>query len=149
MAHRPSIGKWISILYRYGHAFYDEKAKSLNITSGLLAFLMALYRLEGISQDKLSKEIRIDKATTARALSRLEQTGYIVRQPEPSDKRAYRIFLTDKARNAEGDIRRLLRDWEFRITEGFSTEEKDMAYQLLERMAQNAIRSKKSEGTTE
>ncbi len=148
MEKQPYIGKWISVLYRLGQSYFDYRFEKLGIGCGNYAFLLNLFRREGVSQDMLSKTIHVDKTTTTRALDKLEDLGYIIRLSEPADKRAHRIYLTEQARGLEAEIREVLKDWATILTEGFSQEEKDIAYQLLNRMAENALgaRSLKSEG---
>lgn len=140
MARKPYIGKWISVLYRIGHSFFfDEFFEKYGIGSGHFGYLMNLYREEGVSQDTLSRNLNVDKATTTRAVMKLESLGYIQRIPDPDDKRAYRVYLTERGRDIEPYVRKVLKNWAELITEGFNDEEKKIAYALLKRMAENAI----------
>ena len=85
------MGKWISVLYRIGHSFFfDELFEKYGIGSGNFGYLMCLYREDGVLQDSLTKKLNVDKATTTRALIKLESLGYISRMSDPDDKRAYR-----------------------------------------------------------
>ena len=97
--NQSSIGRPISILYRYGQSYTSKKLEAYNIGSGQYIFLLALYRNDGISQEELSAYLKIDKATTAKAVKKLIEAGYIRRDIDSSDKRAYKVFLTAKARD--------------------------------------------------
>lgn len=148
MAEKPYMGKWISILYRIAHSFFFDKFfEKYGIGSGNFGYLMSLYREEGVTQDALTKKLNYDKATTTRALMRLESLGYIVRKNDFDDKRAYRVYLTDRGRALEPYVRKVLETWAGLITEGFTEEEKKTAYDLLQRMANHAISTKEKKLT--
>ena len=70
-----NIGKYISQLYRRGGAFISKGMEKYNIGQGQFMFLMELYTQDGKNQEDLSKILKIDKGTTARAIKRLEEEG--------------------------------------------------------------------------
>ena len=51
-----------------------------------------------LSQQGLSSRIPLDPASVVQVIDVLEQLGLAVRQPEPADRRAYQIALTDPGR---------------------------------------------------
>jgi DNA-binding MarR family transcriptional regulator len=144
-----SIIRYISILYRYGQSYITKRLGALNIGSGQYVFLMALYRKGGISQEELSSYLKIDKGTTAKAIRKLEDEGYLVRNIDLRDKRAYRIFLTPKALNVIPTIQGATKDWENIITSGLSEEESLWVERILQKMAQNAYYIKMENEETE
>nr|WP_249030675.1 MarR family transcriptional regulator [Sporomusa acidovorans] len=135
---RPYIGKFISILYRMAQAFFDKHFETFGVGSGRFSYLLYLYRQEGVSQDVMAKHFYVDKATTARAMAKLEELGYIRREEDPVDRRAYLVYLTAKGRDLEPKIRAVLKEWALLLTEDLSPEERDVSYQLLKRMAEKA-----------
>lgn len=139
---RPYIGKFISVLYRTAQSFFDKYFADLGIGSGHFSYLLFLYRQEGVSQDSMAKHFNVDKAATARAIARLEALGYIRRENDPRDRRAYLVYLTDRGRELEPQIRAVLKDWALLLTEDLSPEERDTAYQLLRKMAEKAVAAK-------
>jgi DNA-binding MarR family transcriptional regulator len=128
------IGKYLSILYRQAQSYITHHLKPYNIGGGQYIFLLALYRHDGISQEELSQELLIDKATTARALSKLEQAGYVRRSRDPEDKRAYRIFLTDRAREVKPVIYRTVQAWNSLLGADLNEEEKARIGVILQKM---------------
>lgn len=137
-SHGQAIGKWNSILYRCGQSYIAQQLKPYNIGSGQHRFLLLLYKKDGIKQDELSKHLNIDKANTARALKKLENEGYVLRKIDVNDKRKYRVYLTEKAKQIRPDIFKVLQKWTDIITADLSDEEKDMAVELLEKISLNA-----------
>lgn len=135
---KHSINRWISILYRYGQSHISKQLESYNIGSGQYIFLLTLYRQDGISQEEISDHLKIDKATTAKAIKRLEKEGYVKRDIDLEDKRAYRVFLTQKAHDIKSLIYNVLKNWSSVLSAGLSEIEKNTVLDLLSRMAENA-----------
>ena len=48
-------------------------------------------------QEQLVEQLDVSKPAVSRALDSLETKGYITRQRDPDDGRAYRIWLTEEA----------------------------------------------------
>jgi len=80
MRKEDSIGRWISMLYRYSQIYVGNKLQPYGIGKGQFMFLIKLFERDGLNQDELVDGLNIDKGTTARALRKLEQEGYIKRQ---------------------------------------------------------------------
>ncbi|MGQ9787895.1 MAG: MarR family winged helix-turn-helix transcriptional regulator [Candidatus Hadarchaeaceae archaeon] len=142
MNERKSIGRLISRLHWLTGSHLHERLKKYGIGSGQVPLLMRLYRGDGINQDQLAREIRIDKATCTRAIRRLEQTGYVRREADEADRRAYRVYLTEKAKGFRPIIEMTLKDWTEHLLTGFSGEEREMVFRLLERLVANASSKK-------
>lgn len=136
----PSINRWLSILYRYGQVYISKQMEPYDIGSGQYIFLLALYKKDGISQEEISDHLKIDKATTAKAIKRLEGEDYIKRDINFKDKRAYKVFLTQKALDIKPVIKNILKNWSDILSEGLSEDEKSTVLDLLSRMAKNAFK---------
>jgi len=136
--NRNSLARWISLLHRYGHIYVGKELKEYNISKGQYIFLNALYKQEGISQEQLSDYLKIDKGTTAKAIKKLEEEEYVIRKIDAKDKRAYNIYLTEKAIKIKPVVRKAMTDWIDILYSGFSEEEKELSLALLEKMGENA-----------
>ena len=136
--NRNSVARWISLLHRHGHEYVGRQLKQYNINKGQYIFLNALYKKDGIRQEELSDYLKIDKGTTAKAIKKLEDDEYIIRVVDKKDKRAYNVYLTEKALVVKPMIRKAMEDWTDILFSGFSEEEKRTSLALLERMGENA-----------
>ncbi|WP_053010687.1 MarR family winged helix-turn-helix transcriptional regulator [Methanosarcina barkeri] len=112
MYHNEFIGKFISFLYRYEQIFIGKKIEPYGIGSGQFPFLMRLYLEDGINQESLSSHQKIDKGTTTRAIQKLVDEGYVFRQRDKKDRRSYRIFLTEKGKKLEPEMKKIASEWE-------------------------------------
>lgn len=136
-----ALGKYISILYRQGNAFLTKKYSKYNIGSGQYMFLIQLYANDGLSQEELSSRLNIDKGTTARAIKKLEDEGYIIREIDEDDKRAYKIFLTEKAKEIKKGFFEILRQWNDILTSGLNVEEVEIVLKLMKKISNNNFSS--------
>lgn len=134
-----SLGRWISLLYRHGQMFVGKELEPCDIGTGQFYFLLALYKRDGMRQEELADLLKIDKGTTARAMDKLEQAGYIRREPSQEDLRANRVFLTPRALEFKPELVAILLRWTDIISNGMTPEEVEQSFSLLETMAQNAI----------
>jgi DNA-binding MarR family transcriptional regulator len=147
MKHNKSIGKYISIIYRQGKCYINKKLEPYGIGSGQFIFLSILYHKDGIRQEEIADFLHIDKGTTARAIRRLEEEGYIYRKIDSKDHRAQLVFLTQKAKDIEEDIFKILRSWTEILLSDFSIEDSKKAEELLKAMTENIHRYYEREET--
>ncbi|MFZ5969702.1 MAG: MarR family winged helix-turn-helix transcriptional regulator [Bacillota bacterium] len=137
--NHKSIGKYISILYRQAQSYMASQMKAYNVGSGQYIFLLTLYERDGISQEELSNKLMIDKGTTARAIDKLEKGGYVIRETNPEDRRAYNIFITDKAREIQPVLYNILRSWTDILAADLSEEERETLYVIMRKMVNSTM----------
>ncbi|WP_291637914.1 MarR family transcriptional regulator [Clostridium sp.] len=136
--NKNSIARWISLLHRHGHVYVGKQLKQYNINKGQYIFLNALYKKDGIRQEQLSDYLKIDKGTTAKAIKKLEDDEYIIRLVDVKDKRAYNVYLTEKALKMKPMVLKAMMAWTDILFSGFSEEERETSLALLQRMGKNA-----------
>lgn len=144
MERRESLGRLISCLHRHARSYFEKKLAPFGLGSGALHVVMILMHHDGINQQELSEKLHVDKANTTRTITKLIKEGYVRREKDQIDKRAYRLFITQKARDTAPKIREVLHSWTAIMAEGLTDEEKEIAMALLKRMRDNAIRNKKA-----
>ncbi|WP_440945283.1 MarR family winged helix-turn-helix transcriptional regulator [Methanosarcina sp. T3] len=141
MCGKEFIGKPISYLYRYEQIFIGKKIELYGIGSGQFPFLMRLYHEDGINQESLSDYLKIDKGTTTRAIQKLVDEGYVFRQRDEKDRRSYRIFLSEKAKKLEPDMRKIASEWEDILFSGFDDNQRREIRNSLEIMFENVLKT--------
>jgi len=135
---REPIGKYLSIINRKGNVFITKEISKFGIGSGQVMFLMELYKKDGISQEELSEGLNIDKATTCRAIKKLEEAEFLTRVKDKNDKRAYKLYLTQKSKDMENSIRDVLRICEDHISKNLSEEEVKTLAMILKKICINS-----------
>ncbi len=87
-----------SKIFRATQVYLDKALKEFELSSGSYQYLFILNENEGISQNKISKELGFDKAMSARTITKLIELGYIDRIKDDTDSRAYKLYLSAKAK---------------------------------------------------
>ena len=82
----------------FGRRFNQRALLFLGLTRAQCKVLGYLARNEGIHQTGLADLLEIKPMTLVRQIDRMEEDGWIERRPDPGDRRAHRLVLTDKAR---------------------------------------------------
>ena len=134
-----SVGRWISVLYRQSQVYINNELKAFDLSSSQFYILIHLFKENGVSQETLAAYQHIDKSAAARALKQLEEKGYIIRSPSPGDKRCNLVSYTDKAFAIKEQLFQILKDWNRKVTAGYSSDEYDMIYSFLMGMAEEAL----------
>lgn len=138
-----SLGRLISILYRKGNIYKNMILEDFNITASEQPFLSSLFNEDGVSQEYLSSKLLLDKASTTRSLQSLIDKGYIKKKRDDNDKRINRIFLTEKSKSIEKEIKARLENWNDILTSDLNESEKELAYLILNKMVNNLNSCKK------
>jgi DNA-binding MarR family transcriptional regulator len=139
------LGRWIATLFRRSRVHLDRVFEPMGLGKGLYLYLALLSRQEGLTQRQLAVELAFDEGTVARAVQKLTDAGWLRRERDPLDGRAYRVFLSSRAREKTPEIYRELESWNSLLVRGFSGEERELAVDLLVRMASNAEKSMNEE----
>lgn len=93
------IGRLISGLTRTWRSILDARLAPLGLSEARWQCLLHLSRADApLSQVELADRMGIAPPTLVKLLDRLEEDGWVNRLPEPGDRRAKRIHLTNRAR---------------------------------------------------
>jgi DNA-binding MarR family transcriptional regulator len=121
-------------IYRTNLAYMAKELEEYRVRSGQFEFLLYLYHEDGVSQETLAKFLKVSKATSARAVQSLEKEGYIIRQRDEKDQRAYKVYLTEKGKEMREIIFKKLNSFKDILFSDFTLEEKEI-FRLLIRKA--------------
>ena len=86
----------IGTLSRCIHTISDTKFRDLELQKGQFIFLTRVCENPGINQIDLSNLLKVDKTTTAKALQKLIDAGYIRKARDEQDKRMWRLYAESK-----------------------------------------------------
>ncbi len=92
-----NLGFLISDVSRLMRKRFDERARLFSATRAQWKTLFILSRNEGINQGGLADLLEVEPITLCRMIDRLEESGLVERRRDPSDRRAWRIYLTEAA----------------------------------------------------
>ena len=100
-----TLGFLMSDVSRLMRRRFDERARATGATGPQWRTLKILERREGLNQGQLAELLEVEPITACRMIDRLEEAGLVERRRDPADRRAWRIFLTEKARPVLADLR--------------------------------------------
>ncbi len=84
--------------------FIDQRAKARGTTRAQWIVLFRLRQQEGLSQVDLADVLELQPISLVRLLDRLVEHGLLERRHDPKDRRANRLFLTEKGRQLVDDL---------------------------------------------
>jgi DNA-binding MarR family transcriptional regulator len=92
-----SLGFLLGDVSRLLRRSFDARARTIGVTRPQWRVLTMLIRHEGINQGGLADLLDVEAITLCRMVDRLADAGLVERRPDPGDRRAWRLFLTEKA----------------------------------------------------
>ena len=92
---------------------------------------------DGAIQRELADRAHFDPATTTSALVRMEEEGMVRRESVPGDKRALRVYLTEKGREKQHYVQKVFAETEETAMRGFTPEERRQLGDFLARIQKN------------
>jgi MarR family transcriptional regulator, transcriptional regulator for hemolysin len=84
--------------------YIDHRAKARGTTRAQWIVLFRLREQEGLSQVDLADVLELQPISLVRLLDRLVEHGLLERRQDPKDRRANRLFLTDRGRQLVDDL---------------------------------------------
>ena len=135
---KEALGRRVNDLFRLSMMNFRNEMKKLGVGAGDYPFIVLLFINEGVSQDELSRRMRVDKSYTARALAKLEKTGMVERRPDPDEHRIKRVFLGRKARDIEMDFFLTIQNWHKVLGRGIDPERMAIIRSGMDQMIKNA-----------
>lgn len=134
---KESIAFLLSDVSRLMRRRFDERARLIGVTRTQWRVLKFLQRDEGINQGGLADMLEVEPITACRMIDRLEEAGLVERRRDPADRRAWQIFLTDRARPLLDDLGHIADEMIDSALAGISPAEHDRVMTTLQRIQDN------------
>lgn len=136
-AMSDSLAFLISDVSRLMRRRFDERARAIGVTRAQWRTLTTLSRHEGINQGGLAELLEVEPITLCRMIDRLAEAGLVERRPDPGDRRAWLIFLTDKARPLIAQLRALADGMMELALGGVDETERASVFEIIGRIRNN------------
>ncbi|WP_042166387.1 MarR family winged helix-turn-helix transcriptional regulator [Paenibacillus gorillae] len=133
---KEPLGKLISYVHRQNSKILTKALSPYGIGSGgQHSFLKTILISPGVTQDQLTQQLKFDKATTARSVKQLEQSGYIERRPDPNDRRSHLLYPTLKAEQFHPTLKKILQQTNENLASNLSSDEEEQLMLLLQKVS--------------
>lgn len=130
--------KMLNNISRSQAIYRGNRVSAEDLQSSHYAFVLAVCREPGRSQEEIAAELCVNKSTVTRNLNYLEEKGYITRTPLPNDKRQFSVHPTDKMLKVLPEIKSSSLEWMSLLSEGIPEKELETFNSVLERMQEKA-----------
>ena len=130
--------KMLNNISRSQAIYRHSKISATDLHSSHYAFVLAICREPGRSQEELAKELCLNKSTVARTINSLEEKKYITRNPLPHDKRQFSVYPTDKMLLILPEVKKASYEWMTLLSDGIEESELKIFNSVLERMENRA-----------
>ena len=125
-------------MIRSARQMINENLRPLNLSSAEGNILLHLLTQgQEMEQGQLVRQLDISKPAVSRALNSLETKGFVTRQRDPDDRRAYRVRLVDKALEIGAAVEQIYSQVYMLAIRGISQDELDHFLELFGRISEN------------
>jgi DNA-binding MarR family transcriptional regulator len=135
-----NLGSIVSDVSRLIRRSFDERARGIGVTRPQWRVLSVLLRNEGINQGGLADLLEVEPITLCRMVDRLQEADLVERRSDPADRRAWRLYLTEKARALLEQLRPLAHTMFDDALDGLSDSDQLQMMAALDRVRQNLSR---------
>lgn len=118
---------------------FDKRAVAMGLTRAQWRVLVHLGPRQGINQSTLAEILELDNVTLGRHIDRLEGDGWLERRPDPDDRRAWRLHLTEKVEPILERMESLVVQTQAEALTGIGERDKTRLLETLLAMKQNML----------
>jgi len=135
-----TIGFLLNDSARLFRRAFNARTRDTGITALQWRLLIYLRRHQGIRQGPMAELIEVEPITLSRMIDRLEEAGLVERRADPSDRRAWLLYLAPGADELLTAMRATTDALTAEATEGLNAEEREQLSDLVERVRANLSR---------
>ena len=143
------VGTVLAQVARLMRRAFDERAREIGVTRPQWLVLSVLQRHEGIKQGGLAEILEVEPITAGRMIGRMQEAGLVERREDSADRRARRLYLTDRGRAIIERLQPLAVETSDEALKGVSAQDKKQLSRILEMMLENLTGRPGGRGPTE
>ena len=129
-------GFLLAQLGTHAHRRFAERLARIDLHPRHFGILSHLAASEGQSQQALSIALGIHRSAVVALVDDLEQRGLAERRRDPTDRRAYTLYLTPSGRDLLTDLKRIAEEHEAELLSALDASERRQLISLLQRVAE-------------
>lgn len=128
------LGRLLHLAQKRSARILRAELEPFGITPVQFVVLSELYQHDGRSLNAIAERMSADPPTVSGVVDCLVTGGYVERRPDPQDRRRLRLFITEKARAIEADLKAANERRQRVITQLMTAEESELLRELLLRI---------------
>lgn len=143
MERKIPLNRWFSVILESMRSEINKEMLVDGVDSGEFSILMYLFMYgDGINQRQLTDLLVIDRAAISRSIQRLITKGYISKQKDVLDQRAFIIYLTDEGHKLEPRLNEVYDNVFHKLAANLSPEDLEKGMESLIKVYENAVKMK-------
>lgn len=124
-------------IYRCAQTYFDKELKKFGLSMATYPYVLSLSKNEGINQNEISRKLYVDKSMSAKSIKKLINLGYVSKKEDKKDARAYKLYITDKAKDIIPEILEIRNKWVDILSEGSDEEKVEISIDFLWKALKN------------
>ncbi len=124
----------VTLLFR---KHFDRRAVRFGLTRAQWRAIKMLHHREDLRQNELAEFLEMEPIAVGRVIDRLQAAGFVERRPDPRDRRAWRLHLTEQAHRVMDDMQEISRGLRRDATQGISAQDLEQALAVIGRIKDN------------
>ena len=141
---QASVGYQLRKTSRAMAGLLKARIANENISIGMWYFLRALWERDGVIQRELTEYVGLMQPTTVAALRSMQEQGLVRMEPDKTDRRSIRIFLTKEGRRLKPKLLPKVAEINKIVLNGVSTEDRSVFLRVLKKIHDNVAAAKPS-----
>jgi len=117
--------------------YFRARLAAFDITPVQYGILSCLWAEDGQTPTQIAQKLCLDGSTITGILDRMESKGLLTRTPDPEDRRAVRVVLTERSLRLMEPINEVISASNRDVLKIFSDEEQAQLKNFLERISQH------------
>lgn len=133
------VNRYKSEINKDFRKYAESVLKEYGFTVANLKYLFIIERNQGINLNEIATELNIDKAMVTRGIKKLVDLGYVNKNQDENDTRAYKLTLSDNGNQILNSLRGIFKEWFDKVTHDFSDEERTIYIKLMKKVYENRV----------
>jgi DNA-binding MarR family transcriptional regulator len=136
-ARMPHIGFLLADNSRLARWAFDQQVREIGVTGPQARLLLILNRRPGENQGFYAEQLEVEPITLCRMVDRLEEASMVERRPDPADRRARQLHLTEKSRKIVEKLQQRVDSLVDDMLDGLTAAERSEFIRLLNHVGAN------------
>lgn len=107
---QPFLGSLLHDAARLVRKRFEIRAAAYGLSSAQWRLLVHVLREGSVPQARLADLLEIEPISVSRLIDRMQKSGWVTRQPDPTDRRVQRIVATENTQAIRHELRTMAAD---------------------------------------
>lgn len=111
--------------------YFKSRLSDFDVTPVQYGIMKCLWNEDGQMPGQIAASLGLDGSTITGILDRMENKGLVKRTPDPADRRALRVNLTEQGKNLQKPVENVIADANKIVLQTLTQDDKEKLYGYL------------------